>query len=194
MSAMGQALGLVKIENPNYQVVNKIDSTTEIRKYQISKWVSTNMITNVKKIDSVSSPMFRKLFNYISGSNDKSASIQMTAPVTMVFKNSQNELMNLNSNCSVTMSFYVPKNNQDNTPLPTDSSVFVQTMNEFTVATIRFSGFATMNDNLKNRDALIQKLGSLASNYDTINIITAGYDSPFTLFNRRNEVWLLKKN
>ncbi len=66
MSAMGQALGLVKIENPNYQVVDKIDSITEIRKYQISKWVSTNMNTNVKKMDSVSSQMFKKLFKYIS--------------------------------------------------------------------------------------------------------------------------------
>ena len=66
LSAMGQALGLTKIENPAYQVVQKIDSITEIRKYEPAKWVSTEVAINVNKLESVTSSMFYKLFNFIS--------------------------------------------------------------------------------------------------------------------------------
>jgi hypothetical protein len=61
------------------------------------------------------------------------------------------------------------------------------------VATIRFGGWATMEMNIKKRDELIKALGARASQYDTVNMVVAGYDAPFKLFNRRNEVWLVKK-
>lgn len=50
-----------------------------------------------------------------------------------------------------------------------------------------------MTKNLAKRDELIAALGDKASQYDQVNFITAGYDAPFKLFNRRNEIWLVKK-
>ena len=44
------------------------------------------------------------------------------------------------------------------------------------------------------KSGLIKKLGSDAINYDTENMITAGYNAPFDPFNRVNEVWLKKMN
>jgi len=39
---------------------------------------------------------------------------------------------------------------------------------------------------------LISRLGNQAQNFDTVNMTTAGYDSPFKQNNRTNEVWLRK--
>jgi len=36
------------------------------------------------------------------------------------------------------------------------------------------------------------KLGDEAKNYDCVHMMTAGYDPPFKVVNRRNEVWLRK--
>ncbi len=36
------------------------------------------------------------------------------------------------------------------------------------------------------------KLGEEAKNYDCVHMLTAGYDPPFKVVNRRNEVWLRK--
>ena len=66
-------------------------------------------------------------------------------------------------------------------------------MPELTVAVIRFGGYAKMNNWFEQRDQLIKQLGNEANTFDQFNMITAGYDAPFMFFNRRNEVWLLKK-
>lgn len=120
--------------------------------------------------------------------------IKMTAPVLMVYKNMNNELINKNSNVEASMLFYVPKAQQDNTPLPKQSDQFLKSEPEAIVATYRFDGWASVSDFIAKRDKLIQMLGDNAKDYDTINMITASYDSPMTLFNRRNEVFLVKKN
>ena len=128
------------------------------------------------------------------GQNDQKKSIPMTAPVLTSFTNSQPDLINANSFCNVSMSFYVPKDVQANTPNPVDSAVKIEAVGGVTVAVIRFSGYAKMADNIKMRDLLIQKLGVSSASYDTVNMIAAGYDAPFKFFDRRNEVMLLKLN
>ena len=114
----------------------------------------------------------------------------MTAPVKMQMS-SASEITE-DSNVNMTMSFYVPKVMQDSTPIPTDDTLKVVNMDKTTFATIRFSGRAATNDQLEHRDKLIKALGDEASQYDTVNMIIAGYDAPFVIFNRRNEVWLRK--
>ena len=114
----------------------------------------------------------------------------MTAPVAMQM--SSESKINRDSNVDVTMSFYVPKVMQDNTPNPSDATLKVSNMAKTTFATIRFGGRASWNDQFEQRDKLIKALGDQASQYDTVNMVVAGYDAPFVLFNRRNEVWLRK--
>jgi hypothetical protein len=135
--------------------------------------------------------MFWKLFGYISGENDQKTKIEMTAPVTTVFKSSDSKAISMASNAKMTMRFYVPKADQSNTPNPTGDA-FLQADPEAEYATIRFGGWASMNDNLSYRDQLIKALGAEASKYDTVNFLAAGYDSPFNFIGRRNEVWLKK--
>ena len=59
-------------EEANYEVVNK-NSIYETRKYSDRLVIETSM--------SNEGSSFRKLFNYISGNNDKNEEIKMTTPV-----------------------------------------------------------------------------------------------------------------
>ena len=52
--------------------------------------------------------------------------IPMTSPVLMVYQNMNNELINTNSNVDVSMRFYVPKAQQDNTPVPKENGLFIK--------------------------------------------------------------------
>ncbi len=177
---------------PVYQVLQQLSDNIEIRKYPSIKWAITSTNGNLQYMDQHRNLMFQKLFGYISGQNDQNQKIAMTAPVTYNLNNqSSNTLLNNNSNCNITMRFYVPQELYSKTPNPTGDA-YIQTEPEMIVAAIRFGGFATMNDYLYNRDVLIQKLGAEASKYDVVNMITAGYDPPFRTEGRTNEVWFRK--
>ena len=143
--------------------------------------------------DAKDSGMFMKLFNYISGDNKMAQKVEMTAPVLSVYQNMNNELINKNSNVMMSMRFYIPKANQGNPPIPNQSDIFIITEPEMVVATYRFGGWADSEKYIANRDLLISKLGDQAKDYDLINMITAGYDSPMSFFDRRNEIFLKKK-
>ena len=180
------------IEEPTYQVLQQLGNNMEIRKYGSTKWVSTKADSTANNVGIKN--MFNSLFNYISGANNNKQKMDMTAPVLMQFKSKDNTKINKNSQVSVSMNFYIPSKFKSNTPQPTANNVYLTDLPELTVAVARFGGFATFDDNMKKLDALISALGSNAQSYDLINTITAGYSSPFTLFFRRNEVWLLKIN
>ena len=73
--------------------------------------------------------MFRKLFNYIAGQNDKQEKIAMTAPVSILIE------PGAGPNCESTfsMAFYVPAVFQENTPQPTNPDVSIEERPEFKV-------------------------------------------------------------
>ena len=64
-------------EEANYKVVKK-NNIYEIRKYSDRLVIETSI--------SNEGSSFRKLFNYISGNNDKNEEIKMTTPVTQMEK------------------------------------------------------------------------------------------------------------
>jgi len=66
------------VEEANYEII-KTNEIYEIRKY-------SDLIV-VETITSNENSGFRKLFNYISGENEKNQEIKMTAPVTQLTKN-----------------------------------------------------------------------------------------------------------
>ena len=68
----------------------------------------------------------------------------------MVFKNSANDsLINKESDVEMSMCFYVPKVNQENTPVPNNLNLTVFTAGVVDVAAIRFGGWAYTSDWLR---------------------------------------------
>lgn len=62
-----------------------------------------------------------------------------------------------------------------------------------TFHTRMFHGFASDEDFIANAAALAEDL--LTAGVEGLNLetyYTAGYDSPFVIFNRTNEVWIMK--
>ena len=155
-------------EEANYEVV-KENKEYEIRKYSDRLVIETN---------SIEGNGFRKLFNYISGNNEKNQEIKMTVPVTQEIKNG-----------SMTMQFYLPlKFNKDNAPKPSNSDIKILTIEGGYYAVIEYSGRSSDKNFLKNKDILEKQLKQ-----DNIIIISppirASYNSPFTLpMLKRNEV------
>ena len=155
-------------EEANYEVV-KENKEYEIRKYSDRLVIETN---------SIEGNGFRKLFNYISGNNEKNQEIKMTVPVTQEIKNG-----------NMTMQFYLPlKFDKDNVPKPSSSDIKILTIEGGYYAVIEYSGRSSDKNFLKNKDILEKLLKQ-----DNITIISppirASYNSPFTLpMLKRNEV------
>lgn len=171
------------IEKPDYEVLSVMSQTSEMRRYLPSKWVSTSSTTDCSNLENEKSILFNRLFRYITGQNDKNQKIAMTAPVL-------NEIKQLDGQkCLFTMRFYIPKVHQANTPIPTGNAVLTD-MPELTVAVSRFGGFATMNDYMQHNTLLKEEIGSNLYKFDAQTVYTAGYNAPYELADRTNEVWI----
>jgi len=140
--------------------------------------------------DRSASNMFKKLFRYISGVNQEGQEIPMTRPVRTHYRplagNREEQVM-----C-----FYVPSAWQgaQNPPQPIEGSgVFIETTPAMQVYTRRFGGFAFSRETWEaERRLLEQDLQAQRKQYNAQEFYSAGYDAPFQLLNRRNEVWIKK--
>ena len=159
-------------EEASYQVVQKFENF-EIRSYQ-ERYVIQVRYNN-------QDGAFQKLFNYISGKNQKSEKIEMTTPVTQYASGNQQ-----------VMQFYLPDRfDQNNAPVPLNNSVEVVSIKAGYFAVIRYSGFAS-DKNFFKQDSILK------NSLEKENIefkeppIKATYNGPFTLPNlRRNEAMYL---
>ena len=155
-------------EEANYKVVKK-NNIYEIRKYSDRLVIETSI--------SNEGSSFRKLFNYISGNNDKNEEIKMTTPVTQMQKKG-----------NMTMQFYLPSRfNKENIPSPSNPDVKILNIKGGYYAVIRYSGRASDKNFIKHKSILENELKK-----DNMIILSppikATYDGPFTLpMNRRNE-------
>ena len=173
--------GNVSVGVSPYKTIEKIGSF-EVREYEHLVLASTHM---PKGLDSAYVP-FRKLFDYISGNNEKAEKIEMTAPVFLdQFKQT-----------TETMSFVLPKNfSLLTTPLPKDLNIKLSERHNFTVAVLSFSGFLNQGSILTHRVELQNWI--LERGFKVIGEPkAAGYNPPFTLpFLRRNEILIpIEKN
>ena len=155
-------------EEAPYNIVHKNDI------YEIRQYSDRLAVQVINKGDNKS---FRKLFNYISGSNNTSEKIAMTIPVTQTKKDGE-----------MYMQFYLPsKFNNETTPIPINPDIEITTISKGYFAVIKFSGRSSDKNFEKHSQILKQKLAE-----DKISIIgssiKATYNSPFTLpLLRRNE-------
>merc|ERR1711915_837780 len=91
-----------------------------------------------------------------------------------------------------TMAFYIPHAYQSNPPKPSDPAVVLEKRAAFTAYVKSFGGFANRRLFQTNFDALKAAINN-PSAYRTDYFYGVGYDQPLKLWNRRNEVWLVKK-
>ncbi|KAM9354213.1 heme-binding protein 2 [Pholidichthys leucotaenia] len=187
LKALGQTFFSSGLQNPKFTAGEKKGDDYEICTYHATKWMSTTL--SGMQLDSAMSAGFHRLFNYIQGNNKSKVKVEMTAPVTC------HVVPGAGPACEsrFTVSFYVPEEHQTSPPEPNNPEVFVENRKEFTAYVRTYGGFS--NDDMK-REELLKLVESLKR--DGVEFVdkpyyVAGYDSPFKLTNRRNEVWVLKR-
>jgi hypothetical protein len=167
------AVATNKTETRPYEVLGKY-SEIEIRYYPPVNMASVEQPGDLDNRNG----NFRVLAGYIFGGNDKGASISMTSPVEM------SEAPGGKSR----MSFMMPTDlAMDSLPRPRDSRVQLHTSEAFFAVSIRFGGWA-------DRAKIDRKAAELSTWMSGKNLrpsgdrIYLGYNPPYQLVNRRNEV------
>lgn len=174
------------LDCPSFTVLNKTESYEE-RSYVKSVWVSTTL-TGIA-LDPAVSKMFFKLFDYIQGNNAKRQKIDMTVPVLISIIPGPGPACESN----FTMSFFVSPKVGD-PPKPTDATVFLSQLPEQRVFVRSFGGFATQDSWLKNAELLGNDLQRDSKAFIKDYFYAAGYNSPFEVLGRHNEIWFIAQN
>jgi len=137
---------------------------------------------------------FMKLFGYITGTNEESAKISMTVPVsTRVTQGESDQGQRITKE---EMGFYVPEQFQDKTPQPMpDHDVAIKIRPEMVAYVRQFGGFAKDADWKEQKDALRKSLET-REDFEQIDFeeyFRQGFDAPYKFWNRKNEVFFIKK-
>jgi hypothetical protein len=167
-------IAMAKTEEQKYRLI-KSEKEYEIRFYPAA--IIATIYSDADSYKELSGSGFRKLAGYIFGGNESDTKISMTSPVHMDINNTKSS-----------MSFVMPSlYNKENLPKPDDSNVILETTKDEYVAAIRFSGYASDDDirffSEKLRKLLLENKISYYGNFRYL-----GYDSPFRLTGRRNEI------
>jgi hypothetical protein len=161
------------IEEYRY-VVTTVYEDFEIRTYEASLFTSVKLDTDLYR--KASSKGFSILGGYIFGKNEKKEQISMTSPVKLSLKE------------EMIMQFLVPKNlTKDDLPLPDNSSIEFVEVSERKMAAISFGGWANDKKIEKYKLRLIALLDKNQIKH-TNNFSLLGYNPPYELFFRKNEI------
>lgn len=163
-----------KTETQGYTVISK-ETDFEVRHYPaavIAKISSTS--SSYKELGSFG---FGKLATYIFGGNNQNKQIAMTSPVHMDIGDSVS-----------TMAFVMPASmHKEDLPVPNNADIAIETTTPEYVAVIRFGGFASTERINEYKVKLQSILKSKGMTYQG-NFRFLGYNPPYQLFGRRNEV------
>ncbi len=163
-----------KSETQAYKVI-QIEKEFEIRHYPSATMALVT--SSLKSYRELGNTGFRKLAGYIFGGNKKNKKIAMTSPVHMEISDSVSS-----------MSFVMPTSyNKDNLPQPNNSEIKIKVSEPEYVAALQFGGFATTSRIEKHKAQLKKLLEDKGISYYG-NFRYLGYNPPFQLFGRRNEV------
>jgi len=165
--------GRKNIESYSYQVVKKY-KYFEIRNYEASLFTTVKLSS--KGYKNTSRKGFSILAGYIFGDNDKNKKIAMTSPVAMSLED------------SVTMMFMVPREFDKKTlPKPNQPQINFVEEPAKKIAAISFTGWANDEKIAKYQEKLKLVLETENISY-TNQFYFFGYNPPYEIFNRKNEV------
>ncbi len=164
-------------ETPRHSVVES-DGTFEIRELE-PRLVAEVTVTGNR--DEAGNKAFRILFNYISGENDGSQKIAMTAPVTQIPAGDDHEAWEI--------AFMMPAEfTMETLPKTEDARIRLYETVPQRMAVVRFSG-SWGQKNLDKHEAKLRSWMDKRGLKPTGEMVYAFYNSPFTLpMMRRNEV------
>ncbi len=161
------------IEDYPYTVINTYDDF-EVRQYEQANFIYATM--DAKSYKESSSQGFNILAGYIFGGNESGQKIAMTSPVVMDMDE------------EITMKFLVPAQyDMEEMPKPDNVEVKFATEKERKMAAITFSGFANDDQIASQRVKLFEALAQEGIEH-TGDWSFMGYDPPFKLIGRKNEV------
>ncbi|XP_067239170.1 heme-binding protein 2 [Chanodichthys erythropterus] len=186
LKAIGQTFFSSGLQHPKFTAQQSKGEDYEIRTYHTTNWVSTS-VTGMEQ-DPALSTGFRRLFKYIQGNNDKKCKVEMTAPVSCMIDPGAGPACE----STFTISFFIPEEHQADPPKPTDADAFIENRKELTVFVRTYGGFANSESSREELLKLMESLKRDGMKFKEAPFYRAGYDSPFKLTNRRNEVWLIK--
>ena len=93
--------------------------------------------------DSATQTGFTRLTSYIQGKNEEEMKIRMTAPVMSYVEPGSGHF----SEPAITISLYIPSQQQSDLPRPAESNVFIEDRAEMTVFVRSFDGFSSAQKN-----------------------------------------------
>ena len=180
-----------KIDCPVFKVLNAANATTaelwEEREYPSQEWTETYV--SGMDLDKAERTGFMRLFSYISGANAEDAKVAMTAPVLNYITPGEGPFCEDHYN----ISFYVPYDLQGKAPAPTSPDVYSVMKPAMRVFVTSFGGYETYAKLQGAAAGLAQRLRDHGESFDSEHFYFAGYDSPFRVIDRHNEVWFVAK-
>jgi hypothetical protein len=160
-------------ETPKYVTIESFEKF-EIRKYPKMILATTKLMT--KSYSNNSSKGFRNVASYIFGGNDKNMKISMTSPVLASIED------------TMCMSFIMPSEYKlADLPKPENKNVKLLIQPERILAIISFRGFANDYD-IRYYTKILKEQLKMEGMDPNGEVYFQGYDPPFKLFNRTNEV------
>lgn len=163
-----------KTETQTYKVI-RVEPGFEIRYYPTATMAMIS--SSLHTYRDLGRSGFGKLAKYIFGGNSEKKKIAMTSPVHMNIGEAKS-----------TMAFVIPSAYQlADLPKPNDSGISLLKTEPEYVAVVQFGGFASeamINKQKRILEKLLQEKGlSFHGNFRFL-----GYNPPFQIFNRKNEV------
>lgn len=160
-------------EQQEYEVIES-DGQYEIRYYPAATMASVDVSG---EYGSSSGQGFRILASYIFGSNSTEEKIAMTAPVHME-----------QGNGGYNMSFVMPSGyDTNNLPKPDNGSIRIHESAPAYTATLRFGGYSNEEKIEEHKQKLMTYLEENKIEW-TGPFVFLGYNPPYQMVNRRNEV------
>jgi hypothetical protein len=135
--------------------------------------------------DTPSSKMFKTLYKYLIGLNEDNKEIEMTRPVI-------NKMIpqRRTRKYDEEMCFWLGLDyDRREAPRPSDRKVNIKELDEMTFYVRQFGGFSLSHEDIAKEYNQL-KFDLRGKLYDDTIFYSVGYNSPFTMENRRNEIWI----